>query len=149
MEQLSQLLQLQMQDGGRARLTVTGGSMLPMLRQRRDAVELVQVDRDLKKGDIILYRRENGQYVLHRIVGMGKSLYLCSGDNEAKREPVAPHQVLAVVDGFIRKGKHRTIDGFGYGLYKRLWLWGFPLRGIYIAIRRRLGKLRSRLKRRR
>ena len=147
MTELSELLLLQMENGGRARLTVTGGSMLPMLRPHRDAVELIAPDETGKKGDIILYRREDGDFVLHRIIALEDGQYICSGDNQVMREPVKPSQVLAVVDGFVRKGKRRSIYSFGYRLYKGLWVGAFPLRGIYIAIRRPLGRLRRRWKR--
>ena len=122
--------------------------MLPMLRPKRDAVELIELRTAPGRGDIILYLRENGQYVLHRIIAVKETGYLCSGDNQHVREPVTRDQILAVVDGFIRKGKHRSIRDFGYRLYKTLWLWGFPLRGVYIALRRRLGKLRRKWKKR-
>lgn len=146
MAELSELLLLQMETGGRAQLTVTGGSMLPMLSPHRDAVELTLADRPLKKGDIILYRRENGAFVLHRIIALRDGAYCCSGDNQVMREPVKPEQVLALVDGYIRKGKRRSVDGFGYRLYKTLWVALFPVRGIYIAIRRPLGRLRRKWK---
>ena len=46
-----------------------GDSMLPLIRQGRD---LVLVSRKpegrLKKYDVPLYRRDSGQYVLHRIL---------------------------------------------------------------------------------
>lgn len=145
MAELSELLLLQMENGGRARLTVTGGSMLPMLRPHRDAVELITPNGMQKKGDIILYRRQDGDFVLHRIIALGENAYICSGDNQVMREPVKPEQVLAVVDGYIRKGKKRSIHGFGYRLYKGLWVGAFPLRGIYIAIRRPLGRLRRKI----
>lgn len=141
MEALSELLLLQMEKGGRAHLTVTGGSMLPMLRPSRDAVELIAPTGERKKGDIILYRRASGAFVLHRIIALKDGGYICCGDNQAEKEPVAPEQMLAVVDGYIRKGKKRRIDGFGYRLYKGLWVGAFPLRRLYIAIRRPLGKL--------
>ena len=141
MAELTELLLLQMENGGKARLTVTGGSMLPMLRPHRDAVELIIPQSNPEKGDIILYRRENGVYVLHRIIATDDEGYICSGDNQVMREPVKPEQVLALVVGYIRKGKYRSTDAFGYRLYNGLWTGLFPLRGIYIAIRRPLGKL--------
>lgn len=146
MERLSELLVMQMHNGGRARLTVTGYSMMPMLRNRRDTVELVAAQGQRRKGDIILYRRENGQFVLHRIIARESTGYLCCGDNQAVREPVAPEQVIAVVDAFYRNGKKYTMDNAGYRLYTAIWVGGFPLRPYYIALRRRLGRLRRRKK---
>ena len=146
MESLSELLMLQIRDGGRARLTVTGYSMMPMLRNRMDTVELIADTGRRNKGDIVLYHRENGQYVLHRIVGESPRGYICCGDNQAVKEPVAPEQVVAVVDGFVRSGKKYSLDHVGYRIYTAVWVEGFPLRRFYIAVRRRLGRLRRRIK---
>ena len=49
-----------------------GVSMLPLLRQGRDAVVLSPLPERLRKYDVVLYRRRNGQYVLHRIVECGR-----------------------------------------------------------------------------
>ena len=144
MEELAPLLELQLKRGGRARLTVTGYSMMPMLHNHRDTVELIAPRGQLKRGDIALYRRDNGRYVLHRVIGLQGADYICCGDNQAEREPVRQEQVLAVVDGFVRAGKRHSLTEAGYRLYAGLWVRGFWLRRPYIAIRRRLGRLRRR-----
>lgn len=147
MDALSELVMLQLENGGRAQLTVTGCSMQPMLCHRRDTVELVPVSGSQRPGDVILYRRENGQYVLHRIIALTPEGYLCSGDNQAMREPVAHDQLLAVMDGFTRKGKRYGLDATGYRVYTWIWVKLFFLRKYYIAIRRCLGRLRSNIRR--
>lgn len=147
MEALSELVMLQLEKTGRARLTVTGYSMQPMLYYGRDTVELIPVSGRQKPGDIILYRRENGQYVLHRIIALTPEGYICSGDNQAMREPVKHEQLLAVVDGFIRKGKRYTLEAAGYRLYTWIWVNFFFLRKCYIAIRRPMGRLRKKIRR--
>ena len=146
MESLMQLLQVQLQEGGRANLTVTGFSMHPLFRNRRDSVVLVPAGKQ-KKGDIILYRRENGQFVLHRIIGEEASNYICSGDNQVMREPVYQEQVLAVVDGFTRKGKAYSLDHLGYRIYTWVWVELFCLRKYYLFIRRRLGRMMKHIRR--
>lgn len=135
MQSLMQLLQVQLEKGGRANLTVTGFSMHPLLRSRRDSVALVPAGKQ-KKGDIILYRRESGQFVLHRIIKVEEDAYICSGDNQAIREPVMQEQVLAVVDGFTRKGKTYAIDHLGYRVYTWVWVELFCLRKYYLFTRR-------------
>lgn len=140
MESLIQLLQVQLQEGGRANLTVTGYSMHPMLRSHRDSVTLVPAGKQ-RKGDIILYRRESGQFVLHRIIDIEKSCYICSGDNQVMREPVTREQILAVVDGFTHKGKVYTLGNPGYRVYTWMWVELFCLRKYYLFIRRRFAKL--------
>lgn len=142
MESLAEIILLQLNTGGRANLTVTGSSMLPMLHNRQDSVTLIPADGKQKKGDVILYRRENGRYILHRIIAADREGYTCCGDNQAEKEPVSREQVIAVVDGFTRKGKVYTIDAPIYRLYTAVWVNLFVLRRYYIKIRRRLGRLR-------
>lgn len=146
MEQLYELLCVQMESGGRARLPVTGSSMLPMLRQGTDAVFLKAATGNEKKGDIILYRRSGGQFVLHRVIAEEEDDYICSGDNQAMRERVEASRVLAVVDGFERGGKRYALTHLGYRCYRALCVGTFFMRPGYIALRRRFGRLRRRLK---
>jgi len=145
MEELSELVLLQLEKGGRANLTVTGCSMQPMLQHRKDTVELIPVSGKQGPGDIILYRRDNGQYVLHRIIALSSEGYVCCGDNQAMRETVRKDQLLAVVDGFTRKGKRYMLDAPGYQVYTWVWVKLFFLRGGYIAVRRFLGQLRNKI----
>ena len=46
---------------------ISGGSMLPFLSPQRDYAFLERISRKLRRGDIVLYKRPNGDYVLHRI----------------------------------------------------------------------------------
>ena len=142
MESLYELLLVQLENGGRANLTVTGVSMKPMLMEQRDSVILIPVTQDPKPGDIVLYRRENGRYVLHRVIRKTADSYVFCGDNQCVPETVNRDQMLAVVDGFIRKGTEHTLHGIGY----RLYVWAavnlFFTRRTYIRIRRKIGRLR-------
>lgn len=148
MEELAKLLQLQLDHGGEATLTVTGVSMLPMLYNRRDSVKLAVITAPLKKGDLILYRRENGQYVLHRIVRCRDvKEFVCCGDNQWEPETVTAGQVMAVVSGFSRAGKTYTVTHRGYRLYVWLWVGLYPVRRVLIALRRVLGRVRRALRR--
>ena len=145
MESLVEVLQLQMESGAPATLTVTGSSMMPLFRNRRDSVILLPVTQRQGKGQIILYRRDNGQYVLHRIIGVTPEGYICCGDNQYEREDVRHDQLIAVVTQFIRNGKQYSCTHFGYRCYQAVWVGLFPLRRGYIFVRRRLGRLRWKL----
>lgn len=141
MEELAQLLQLQLVEGGRATLNVTGSSMKPMLQGQRDTVFLVP-PADPQRGDVILYRRDTGMYVLHRIVRrVDEKELICSGDNQWKPEKVSTEQIMAVVCCFRRNGKQYSIRHKGYRLYVWLWVGIFPLRRPIIAVRRLLGRI--------
>ena len=59
-----------------------------------------------KRKDIVLYKRDNGQYVLHRIIKEKDNLYTIVGDNQHVKEyPIRLDQILGVVSEITRKDK--------------------------------------------
>lgn len=146
MESLAEIIKLQLEKSGKATLIVTGSSMLPMLRNRRDVVTLIPPQK-VKKGDILLFIRESGQYILHRVIAVTETDYVCCGDNQAERESVTGEQIVAVVDGFTRKGKYYTLDRLTYRIYTSIWVNLFFLRPWYIKLRRYLAGIRRRINR--
>lgn len=149
MESLIKVILLQLENGEKANLTVTGCSMMPMLRQYRDSVQLKPVTGPLQPGDIALYQRDNGRYVLHRVIRVTAEGYLFCGDNQATLEPVHQDQLIALVAEYVKNGKPHTLDEIGYRLYCFVWVRLFWIRKYYIRLRRRLGRLRNRLLKRR
>ena len=135
MEELYPILQTQLRRG-EAQLPVTGVSMTPTLRGGRDLVRLKRPDRGAKRGDILLYRRENGQYILHRVLRSGPTL-TCCGDRQTETESVRPEQVLAVVTAFYRGGRWHDVDEPFYRLYAALWML-LPLRRCVLFLRQRM-----------
>lgn len=146
MESLYDVILLQLQNGGKANLVVTGVSMKPMLTEGRDTVILMPITADPVAGDIVLYRRDNGKFVLHRIIRITPEGYLISGDNQYKLEEVSRQQMLAVVSAFVRKGRSHTLREPGYRLYRWAWVKLFWLRKPYIKLRRKLGRIYHKLK---
>lgn len=121
-----------------------GTSMLPMLRQGKDSVVLSAVPERLKKYDLPLYQRENGQYILHRVVNVGDA-YTCIGDNQFVLEHgVGHHQMVAVVSAFVRDGRQIEADSPGYRLYCRVWCASRPVRHLW---RRGIGWLKRAVRR--
>ena len=135
MEELMPVLQMQMEHGGSAVLPITGTSMMPMLRNGIDSVVITPVSRPLKKGDIPLYKRDNGKYVVHRIVGFKEDGYLCCGDNQWLKEKVAKEQVIAVVSHYFRAGNRRSLKYLPYRLYFPLWHFLRPIRRFWADAR--------------
>ena len=146
MAELAELIKIQLEEGGRAELTVTGSSMHPLFHSRRDKVILIP--RVAKKPDVILYRRDNGAYILHRIVRVKGDMFIVTGDNQWVLEEVRPDQVLAVVDYWYKNGKKKTTKSLWYKLYVWFWVGCLPLRRPILALRRRVGKLIRKIKRR-
>lgn len=145
MESLIEVILLQLETAKYANLTVTGCSMLPMLHQYRDTVQLKPIEGKLKPGDIALYRRDNGKYVLHRVIKVTGEEYLFCGDNQAVLEPVRQEQLIAFVTGFTKRGKPHKVNEPLYRLYSYVWVQLFGLRKNYIWLRRRVGRLYNRI----
>ena len=126
--------------GGRCvRFSPMGVSMLPMLRQGRDSVELSAVPDRLKKYDLPLYQRDDGKFILHRIVAVGDT-YTCIGDNQFVYEPGVRHdQMIGLVTAFYRNGRKIPVDAPVYRLYCSLWHHSRRVRHFW---RRGLGWLR-------
>lgn len=143
-EQIMEMVRLQLQEKNCASLNVTGTSMRPMLRHLQDRVLLKKPEK-LKKGDIILYQRENGKYILHRIIYKEKDGYICCGDNQWEREQIRDSWVIAVVTDFYKKEKRYSVCHKGYRLYAWLWRILFPVRRPILWIARKLYRIGKKL----
>jgi len=124
--------------GGEFRLYPHGTSMLPLIKEGRDTVTLVKPDGRLTLDDIALYKRSNGQFVLHRVVAVLDESYAMCGDNQAIPEPnVKDCQILARVSKLTLKGKAYSVNDKKIKRYvdRRRNL---KLRRISIAIKNRL-----------
>lgn len=89
-----------------------GYSMYPFIDPRRDEVVLAGIEEGsaLRRGDVVLYRRENGMLVLHRIYKIGQDgLYLLG----VTRQPSRDRAAGAGQGENDRYGKRRTLYGCG------------------------------------
>ncbi|WP_010243554.1 S24/S26 family peptidase [Acetivibrio cellulolyticus] len=126
------------------KLTVTGSSMYPLLINKRDSVILTKCDEvSLKKGDIPLYKRNNGKYVLHRIVRVNENSYDLCGDNQYIIERNLPKKnIIAVVKAFERNGKFYSCDNILYNLYWRIRIFTIPFRRLLQRSRGRIRRIK-------
>ena len=121
LDSLMPLMREQLAAGGTVTFSPHGVSMLPMIRQGKDSVTLSPIKGRLKKYDLPLYMRDNGQYVLHRIIRVGET-YDCIGDNQYQIEHGVRHdQLIAVVSSFSRDGRIVKVTSPKYWLYCRFW----------------------------
>ncbi len=122
----------QLSSGGTVRFSPNGTSMLPMLRQGVDTVVLSPMPKQLKPYDLPLYQRENGQYVLHRIVAVKDGSYTCIGDNQFELEYGIRHdQMIGLVTTFYRGEKECSVYSLSHCVYCRLWHWTRGMRRIW------------------
>ena len=121
MNQLFPLIEEKLIDGHSVHFSPGGISMLPTLRQGKDTVVLSPLPNRLKKYDMVLYRRDNDQYVLHRIIKIGDT-YTCIGDNQFSPERgLRQEQMIAIVTSFYRAGRYIKVNNPIYQLYCRIW----------------------------
>lgn len=126
-------------------LNISGSSMIPFLVHSRDTVYLSKVTRPLKKGDMILYRRDNGAYILHRIYRVTPDGYWLVGDAQILIEKgVRPDQVLALVTAVRRREKLLQPGSFWWDFFEKVWVRVIPLRpGIVAAYSALTGAFRK------
>ena len=117
-------------------LPFRGVSMLPMLRQGKDSVELSPLPQKLEKYDLPVYRRKSGQYVMHRVVGVKDDHYICLGDNTEAFEKIYQSQMIGVVSAFKRGDKRVEVTSRAYRVYCRVWRLTRPLRVLYKGTKR-------------
>lgn len=98
--------------GGEFHLYPRGVSMLPTIREGRDSVMLSPAAPPYRRADILLYRRDTGVFVLHRVVKVEKDGSLTMrGDNQyAKERGIREDQVIAVVRRYFRDGREVRTD---------------------------------------
>lgn len=138
LEELMPLIRERLAAGQKVRFFPRGVSMLPMLRQGQDQVVLSPLPARLRKYDIVLYQRDNGQYVLHRIVKCGET-YTFLGDNQFARERgLRREQMIAILTGFTRGQREFPVTDVRYRIYCRVWHYTRPFRRVWRGIRRRL-----------
>ena len=88
-EDIVPIIEEQLKSGGKVSFTPRGTSMLPLFRDNVDTVILATPEFTLKKYNIVFYRRNNGQYILHRIVKVQKDSYkIRKKETEDKETPV-------------------------------------------------------------
>ena len=104
--------------GQQIRFTPTGRSMLPMLDGVNDTVTFSPKPDHLKKYDVAFYRRDNGQLVLHRVVGFDDGGYVFCGDSQYSDEyGITDDHILALMVQFTHKGKSYQTSDVSYRWY--------------------------------
>lgn len=122
-----------------------GTSMNPLLRSGRDRVFIEKPTNRLKKGDIALYKRTNGEYVLHRVFKVLDGAYAFWGDNHFEIEyGILDSQILGVAKGFYKGEKYIDFSkSKKYKIYKYLWCTSIFKRRIFNFFRKIYGKIRQ------
>lgn len=121
--------------GKEVRLIISGSSMTPFLVHERDSILFSKPDSPLKRGDMVFYQRENGQFVMHRILHVKPEGLYIIGDAQIEIEgPVNPSCVFARITKVNRKGKWIGPGNFWWWFFQHIWLSIIPLRPYIIKL---------------
>ena len=114
--------------------TTVGRSMRPFLRSGEDLMVIRANDGiRCRKYDAVLYKRDSGKYVLHRIIKVREKDYVLSGDNIWMIEKgIRDDQILGVLTTVIRDGKPLDVNSPGYMRKVTLWWMLSPFRACLL-----------------
>ena len=110
--------------------TISGYSMSPMLKDRRDTVVISKASGEIKKYDVILYRA-GGKYVLHRVVKVKKNRFITCGDNCTVLEAVPKDSVIGILTEVWRGEERLDLTSKEYRGYCRRHVMAFYPRRAY------------------
>lgn len=130
-------IELCIKELGCAVVPINGTSMLPLLEEGKALVDVVSINqKQLKKGDVILYKRGNGTLVLHRIIKIeSEDVFIALGDHQfTNAEKVNTNQIIAVARGFFINGNYVDEKKLRYRIYKRIWLSSLTLRKYLLKL---------------
>lgn len=110
-------------------LTVTGSSMFPFLKDKRDRVLIRKCQRDgVKKGDVVFFKRLNGGFALHRVVKVkSKNGVYLAGDCQCIMEgPIS--DVHGKVIGIYRKKGYKDLSCGTFPFSSLMWANSFYIK---------------------
>lgn len=115
-----------------------GNSMLPFIKEGEDLLVIdAYKDQRLKVGDVILYKRDTGKYVLHRIVSVRKNDYLLRGDNQYNTETgIVDRHILGVLREVIKPNQRINVLDISYQKYIKKLFITYPFRWIKFKLHR-------------
>ncbi len=118
-------------------IELAGESMRPLIRKKKDSVTIEHLNRQLKKGDIVLFMRNDGVYVVHRVYKTNGDKIITIGDNCVEFDkPVSASSVMGIAVRFERNGKTFNLDSSLFRLYGILRMSTRPIRFFLLKLLR-------------
>ena len=120
---------------GKLIYTNVGDSMYPLIKPR-DLLVIKRPELPLKRLDIPLYKRDSGQYVLHRILKVRKDDYLICGDNRVVTESgITDRHIIGVLTDIIRSGETISVYSTKNRIYAHFCCDFMPLKRVIFRIK--------------
>ena len=114
-----------------------GNSMRPMLKENRDLFTVARkTGIRCKKYDVVLYKRNSKEYVLHRIVDIRNNDYVMLGDNCVNKEyGITDKDIIGVLMSFTHNNKEYKVTDRRYKIYYHIIYSLYPLRRVLWKIK--------------
>ena len=123
-----------------------GTSMFPMLKDKRNEICVRRAD-EIIKFDVVLYRRESGELVLHRVLDISDDGYVCCGDNQWVLEyGVKREQIIGKLDSWYKGDKEHTVRDASYLRYVKFWCKSLGRRHFILWFCHNYWRLRNKFK---
>lgn len=140
-KELFPLIEEGIKNGGKYRFYPRGISMLPLIREGKDSVVFAELSK-IKKYDIVLYVRDNGDFVLHRVVNIRDGHYDMCGDGQCVVERgIRKDQIKAAVSGIYRDDEFVSLKDPRYLKYVKDRVASIPVRYFKMRIKSLFGKI--------
>lgn len=124
-----------LQETGFVIVPIHGTSMRPLLKEGKSLVQIEQKDGRYERGDVVLFRKEDGTLVLHRIIEVRGSEYVLLGDHQYReKEMIQSSQIIGSVSTYWINE-----DSFAYRMYHAVWNGNLLVRRIVLALLRLSG----------
>ncbi len=144
--ELLPIIEETLERGESFKLPITGTSMNPLLIQGRDFALISKARLPLEIGDVPLYRRKDGAFVLHRVVDIKENgEYILCGDNQFLLESgIFDDNIIGIANAFIIKGKEVNAETDPkYLKHKEKFIKNIKRRHPFARLRYKLYRLRN------
>jgi len=137
-EQVFSLAQELFKNQNNVKISVTGKSMHPFLHDAVNKIEFSPGNfQTIKPSDIVLVKRTNGQYVIHRVIRKEEDCFFINGDAQQWIEgPLNPEQVVACAKSVFRRDKWIPCENFWWRFLSKIWFLLLPYRYFLFRIYR-------------
>ena len=126
-------------------IPIKGVSMNPLLYSYSSHVMIEKLTERPNVNDVVLYVRDDGTQVLHRIISFDGDVALIRGDNTYSLERVPLGDIKGVAKSFWRSGSENSheisVDDRSYKLY--VWFWNliYPVRKLWFRLKNKLKRI--------
>ena len=121
------------------KITLAGNSMHPLIRIHRDVVTIVPLYRSPKVGDVVLFARDDGNYVVHRLYKIKGETVQTLGDGCIVPDASMPITAICGLVTSVKRGRWVIrLDTAVARFFGRIWIGLLPFHQLIVRIKKRL-----------